>query len=246
MKHLFSLIFISCATLAEADPVVHNGRLVELERGKCKIVQPFDREGFSKVTWSGECLNERAHGDGEAEFTFRDGWFSSKKAIYYGEMIDGQRHGYGETEAKGVFAGEDLTHYRGDYRNGLRHGIGRLYIQGPDGKTFEFEGSFQYSEAIGYGELVFTTEEYVAQAVGEFKDYKPHGYAEMQVQPEKGARATYEGYFQNGRMHGYGVYTKGGRVYEGEFVNGCLPKESLTDMENALIALPKLFGLGDC
>ena len=246
MRALSILTLVLCGASADANPVVHNGRIVDLQSSDCKIVQPFDREGFSRVTWTGECVNGMAHGSGRAEFTFRDGWFSTSRAIFHGEMVDGQRHGFGETEAKGIVLGENLTHYKGQYRNGLRHGIGRLFVEDSSGRTLEYEGSFQYSQITGYGELVLHAQDYVVRIAGEFNDAKPHGYAEFQVDLDNGRRISYHGNFERGRMHGYGIYSTGGRVYEGEFINGCLPRESLTDLEIVLSDIPRFLGLGRC
>lgn len=125
--------------------------------------------------------------------------------------------------------------YKGEYRNGLYHGYGRLEIK--DYGTYE--GSFVDGEQSGYGQFKFDDGKYYAghatnrqmhgygiliftdgtKYVGQFSNGYFHGDGILHLFNN----AKYVGEFLNGKMHGYGCYIKQDsshkEVYKGDFSN---------------------------
>ncbi|WP_159887227.1 stalk domain-containing protein [Paenibacillus puerhi] len=103
--------------------------------------------------------------------------------------------------------------YEGDTVDGLRHGEGRLYL---DGKLW-YEGSFRQNKLNGGGKLYMNGQ---LRYEGGFVADQPHGQAVLLL--ANGSR--YEGDFTRGNQTGQGaLYDAGGRLrYNGEWVNGLM------------------------
>jgi hypothetical protein len=112
----------------------------------CKVANPAPRPGES-ITWSGECKNGFANGqgvlqwylDGQADDRYEGnldlGWASGQGVMarpdgskYAGEWKDSAQHGNGRFEAP------DGSWYEGEWKNGKPHGQGQY--RRPDGKIF--------------------------------------------------------------------------------------------------------------
>lgn len=115
------------------------------------------------VIWKGDCLEGKATGRGELEWTlrrngqiaksngqleFRAGLINGKGLLiestgdrYEGEFLDGKRHG------KGIYTGVKGNRYEGDFRDGKRHGHG-IYVWANQDR---YEGQFQDGKPNGNG-----------------------------------------------------------------------------------------------
>ncbi|MCZ6847493.1 MAG: redoxin family protein, partial [Alphaproteobacteria bacterium] len=93
------------------------------------------------VTWSGPCVNGKAHGKGIVQF-FKAGKPNGDR--YVGDYRNGKAHGWGDhTWPNG-------DRYVGDYRNDKRHGRGVYTFSSGN----RYEGEFRHSSRHGQG--VFT------------------------------------------------------------------------------------------
>ncbi|KAG2239008.1 hypothetical protein Bca52824_089868 [Brassica carinata] len=120
------------------------------------------------------------------------------------DWVDGKYDGFGvETWSKG-------SRYRGQYRQGMRHGTGiyRFYT----GDVYAGEWSNGQSHGCG----VYTSED-GSRFVGEFKWGVKHGLGHYHFRNGD----TYAGEYFADRMHGFGVYLFGNRHrYEGAWHEG--------------------------
>ena len=99
----------------------------------CKIVNLAPQEGES-VTWSGECPNGLANGEGTLT------WFVAgvKTEVYEGMMVDGYAEGRGKLKRRG-------SAYVGEWKKSLQHGRGRYDDE--DGSWYQGE----WSEGLPHG-----------------------------------------------------------------------------------------------
>uniref|UniRef100_A0A0E0BDW0 Peptidase C14 caspase domain-containing protein n=1 Tax=Oryza glumipatula TaxID=40148 RepID=A0A0E0BDW0_9ORYZ len=123
---------------------------------------------------------------------------------YEGDWIDGKYDGYGvETWARG-------SRYRGQYRQGLRHGHGVYRFYTGD----VYAGEWSNGQSHGYG--VHTCED-GSRYIGEFKRGVKHGLGHYHFRNGD----TYAGEYFADRMHGFGVYSfANGHRYEGAWHEG--------------------------
>jgi hypothetical protein len=103
----------------------------------CKVANPFPRPGES-ITWSGECKNGFAHGEGVLQ------WFVNGKADdrYEGNLASGW------AEGQGVLTKADGTKYAGNWKDSMQSGTGRL--DWPDGSWYE--GQWRAGKPHGQGQ----------------------------------------------------------------------------------------------
>ena len=117
---------------------------------------------------------------------------------YKGEYKNGQRHGYG------ILCWSDGTYYEGQFVNGLRHGNGKMIIPSKN-STIIYDGNFRQG--------------------------KRHGYGKQQQQMKKSTTSnnnkssvvinTYMGQWKDDQINGKGyMKMKDGKEYAGEFQNG--------------------------
>uniref|UniRef100_A0A7M5WQX5 Uncharacterized protein n=2 Tax=Clytia hemisphaerica TaxID=252671 RepID=A0A7M5WQX5_9CNID len=106
----------------------------------------------------------------------------------------GERHGYGET----ILTNGDQ--YKGDYKNGLRHGKGEYLFTSsltldanvPVTKTVKYIGHYEENKKTGHGIFIY-----------------PNG-------------SRYEGEWKDNKRHGNGTYYySNGDVYSGDWVQDC-------------------------
>jgi len=159
-------------------------------------------------------------------FTGRKSQKFTDGSRYYGDFVDGKRHGKGTN----YFA--DGAQYDGDFKNGYMNGYGvMVYADGEkyegewaDGKkngqgTYfykngeKYVGHFVDGKWNGFGTYTFANGNRVE---GEFRDGKQHGRGkEIFTDGE-----VFEGIFANGKRCGYGVYHyNNGTRYEGQWEN---------------------------
>jgi hypothetical protein len=103
----------------------------------CKVANPFPRAGET-ITWSGECKNGFAHGEGVLQ------WFLNGKPDdrYEGNLLMGWAQG------KGVLIKPDGAKYAGDWKDSMQHGSGRL--EWPDGSWYD--GDWKAGKPHGHGQ----------------------------------------------------------------------------------------------
>ncbi len=99
----------------------------------CKVANLAPKEG-ERVTWSGECKNGLANGEGTLT------WFESgvKTEVYDGMMIDGYAEGLGKLRSAG-------STYVGEFKKSRQHGRGRY--EDADGSWY----SGEWSEGLPHG-----------------------------------------------------------------------------------------------
>jgi hypothetical protein len=146
---------------------------------------------------------------------------------FIGLLKEGVRDGQGTLKwANGDF-------YEGDFKNGLRHGVGILVEQYGRRK---YHGSWVLSQKEGHGTEIFANgDKYVGEYShdmfngqgelttsggvykGGFKDGLRDGFGIMQFK----TNCRYEGMWSKGRFDGKGLYSwPDSRRYEGQWVNG--------------------------
>ena len=109
-------------------------------------------------------------------------------------------------------------YYKGDIKNGLRHGKGKLYYTNG---TLKYEGDFINDKFEGYGKYFNeNSKNKWKYYIGEWKNGLKHGKGKLF---DKNENLMYEGYFANGKLEGQGkLYSRNGVYYIGEFKNGSM------------------------
>ena len=112
---------------------------------------------------------------------------------------------------KGLRYNKEINHiYKGDFLNGLRHGVGKDYRN-----NSKYEGDFRKDKKCGKGKIVFDSGDIYE---GEFSDNKFNGYGHY-IWFKNGHE--YKGNYLNGKFHGEGFYKWAeNEYYNGEYVNG--------------------------
>lgn len=150
-----------CLLLFKTSPAFSGEWIIDNDTN-CKIWNGNPSPGES-VKWSGQCLNEKATGqgvlqwylngnaNGRYEGEYRDGKENGKGVYtwkngdrYEGDWVDGKSNG------KGVKTWKNGDRYEGDYVDDVRSGFGVYYIK--DGRYLNSEGSEigkQYGKVIG-------------------------------------------------------------------------------------------------
>lgn len=113
----------------------------------------------------------------------QDPYYSEGETIQWtGECKDGKAHGKGM--AVRYSAGEKISTYEGEYKNGVRNGRGRLILKSGTIK----EGSFVNGQLTGEGSM--TTEDGHSY-VGHFVNYRMHGVGTLKL----ANGSSFEGWF---------------------------------------------------
>jgi hypothetical protein len=121
----------------------------------CKIANPFPQPNET-VTWSGECKDGLADGEGVLEWyvdgqprdryegTLKQGWAEGKGTL----VREGMRYSgdwkRSAQDGEGRYEGADGSWYQGQWKEGQPHGQGEY--QGPDGRRISgtwVDGEFQ-------------------------------------------------------------------------------------------------------
>ncbi len=103
----------------------------------CKVANPFPRPGET-ITWSGECKNGFAQGQGVLQW-YLDGQEDDR---YEGNLE------LGWAEGRGVLVRLDGSKYDGDWKQSQQHGNGRF--EAPDGSWYE--GQWKDGKPHGQGQ----------------------------------------------------------------------------------------------
>ena len=103
----------------------------------CKVANTFPRPGES-ITWSGECKDSFANGDGVLQ------WFlNGKEDDRYEGHLD-----MGWADGKGVMTKPDGGKYAGDWKHSTQDGSGRY--EAPDGSWYD--GQWKDGKPHGQGQ----------------------------------------------------------------------------------------------
>jgi hypothetical protein len=131
---------------------------------------------------------------------------------YEGYFSGGKANGFGVQSVRrrlfpGALPSEEVTVYRGDWRDGKREGYGRLEIADSN----VYEGGWVDGKVFGYGKT-FTM---VKGWAGEweecgFKNGYRHGWGVMCVTNDPTETVWWTGGFKEGQRHGYSLKTSGG------------------------------------
>ncbi len=123
--------------------------------------------------------------------------------VYYGEVFDGWRHGYG----KCVWSNGDV--YEGDWLEGKRTGKGKMtYFDGD-----VYDGDWMDDKVHGFGKYNWSTGNYYE---GEWMNNNRHGRGKMTYPWGD----VYDGEWKFGKHQGWGKMSySNGSEYEGEWKN---------------------------
>jgi len=125
----------------------------------------------------------------------------SSGAVYRGEWKEGRRHGYGELLLR------DGTLYRGEWKEGRMDGYGiRRYQEG-----YEYAGQWRGGHREGYGRLEYDNGVVIE---GQWGKGRLNGYGVMLYAD----RLRYAGQWREGRIEGYGrLELRDAYTYEGQW-----------------------------
>ena len=90
------------------------------DRNGCRVWQEEPLAGRASVTWSGECRNGQAHGNGTLTIAWHNLWHRGAESVQEGEMADGKKTG--NWVLRHAFLIE-----RGEYKAGKRTGTWELH-----------------------------------------------------------------------------------------------------------------------
>jgi hypothetical protein len=125
-------------SLVLAAPAVADDMEWIADKRGCKVANPFPRPGES-ITWSGECKNGFAHGQGVLQWFLR----GQPDDRYEGNLQMGWADG------KGVLTKPDGARYEGDWKDSMQQGTGRL--EWPDGSWYD--GDWKAGKPHGHGQF---------------------------------------------------------------------------------------------
>lgn len=148
-----------------------------------------DPQPNQTITWSGPCVNGKAHGRGAVQW-FKDG---EPRSRYEGEMLNGKPHG------RGIYTGEiwdTRFRYEGEWRDGKWHGRG--VITSTNGSRYE--GEVRDSKMHGRGVFTWANG---SRYEGEWRDSQPQGRGIKTSADGSG----YEGEWRDGKLWN-GTFTK--------------------------------------
>eukprot|EP00936_MAST-01D_sp_MAST-1D-sp1_P000372 g372.t1 len=129
---------------------------------------------------------------------FKDG------SVFHGVLKDGQPHGHGK------YTGIDGTSYKGSFRYGHRHGLGKLQLA-----EGVYEGGFENDLFHGKGRFRWTDGR-------EYEGHYVHGKQSGKgIYVDPADRLSYKGQFLDDKFHGHGTLSLAPRVgTAGSEVNG--------------------------
>ncbi|CAD8180765.1 unnamed protein product [Paramecium pentaurelia] len=162
-------------------------------------------------------------------------------SIYFGEVINDQKYGYGEEyfpegdiykgqyknglpNGKGKYIWKNGNQYQGDFQNGLRWGEGFWEQKTEKGIQF-YKGQYVNDKKNGHGHFHYSNG---TEYIGEFNEDQRNGFGEI-MWPE---RATYKGQWKQGLMEGEGVYQ-----YQNHKLQGIWKQNQLISKEKVRVSL---------
>jgi hypothetical protein len=146
MKPIFSrllaALMLAMALIALAHAASDDQEWIADKKG-CKVANPFPRPGEA-ITWTGECKNGYAQGQGVLQW-----YFNGKEDDRYEGNLE-----QGWAEGRGTLYKADGGKYDGEWQHSLQSGMGRY--EAPDGSYYDGQwkdgkpnGSGQYRRPDG-------------------------------------------------------------------------------------------------
>lgn len=197
------LISLSTPSLAKSkEPVLY----AATSKG-CKVA--YDTSTFTKMEWSGDCVDGFAEGFGTQTTIESDG----TEFTWTGRMVQGKSEGYGTAAwfkkdgsahgtVKGNWKNNELVNgtatstrgwiYSGGFKDGIPHGQGTLFFNEGVNKGGSYVGSFQEGEFSGQGVYTYPKG---GSFEGNWLFDKKHG-AGIERGPD--GKVTLTGYWSNG------------------------------------------------
>lgn len=131
------------------------------------------------------------------------------KVAYRGQIKDGKRHGHGKE-----YREDGSLLYEGDYRDGKWHGVGKKFYENG---TPLYKGDYKDGKVHGRGKKFY--ENGILIYEGDVKDGKWHGVGKKY---REDGSLIYEGDFKDSKTHGRGKEYRrdGSLLYEGDFKDG--------------------------
>ena len=130
--------------------------------------------------------------------------FTKDNIIYKGDFLEGIRHGIGKESTK-------YTYYEGSFENNRKHGKGKLIH-----KVLEevYEGDFKEDSITGFGSLLWKNGD---RYIGEVSNKKMHGMGKYFWSDG----SEYEGEYIDNIKVGKGIFKwNNGNIFEGPFDKG--------------------------
>lgn len=143
-------------------------RWAALENQPCQVWNPGKRGQYERFTWSGDCVDGKASGEGRLAWHSRYGM-----SVYEGDMEAGKQHGDGtlrrsdggryqgawhdgKRQGRGTYTWAVGHRYKGDWRDDKPHGFGiARFADGDVFKGLWLRGCYQSSD--GRGAALITT-----------------------------------------------------------------------------------------
>lgn len=188
----------------------------------CKLWSQSSPPGET-VTWSGQCKDGLASGEGEAKWSL-DGTVRETNKV---RLVKGRAEGQAEVRntngmrltaefrnglaVQGTLEMPDGSKYIGQFDDRMNPaGQGRVIL--PDGSLYQ--GEFQGGHATGSGKMTFANGNIY---VGQFKDDKFDGFGTFTYADS----SQYSGLFKDGKFSGHGTLKRAdGTKYIGNWENG--------------------------
>jgi hypothetical protein len=197
------LLALSAGTSASAE----TGGWTEDPITGCSVWSAEDPQPDEGVSWSGDCIEGKASGEGSLVWWDRDGL----KGRYLGGMSNGKVDGEGRLIVRDDEAG-GFHEYLGRFADGNPTGAG--FLRKSDGTRFVGELVDGLHHVKG---LVLTPKGWLIR--GEFTDGEAAGPLLVDYTTEDGER--YFGQAENGKRNGFGILTASDNdFYAGGFAEG--------------------------
>ncbi|TNV72787.1 hypothetical protein FGO68_gene11253 [Halteria grandinella] len=188
--------------------------------GDSKLTECIKKWGWK---WSLNQLNQHARPDSKVQWTTFEGaerkiWNNLQQGVYYGQMQNEKRHGFGIVYT--TDSGSNPWLYECEWKEGSPINEGR-YIWIVGNEWYKFEGTIDDSYYLNGHGSQHNEDGYQYQ--GQWKQGDKHGQGKVIYKDGR----SYEGEWQDNYRHGQGRKTdKDGTYHEGQWkINGIFSKE---------------------
>jgi len=193
------LIFLAGTALGQSDIVRPPTEWIADANNRCKVANAYP-SAAEAITWSGECKDGYADGEGVAQ------WYKAKQAMR--KRYEGEMHG-GFMDGKGKFTFADGDVFEGMFKNGTLNGKGSARWINKN----HYEGDWKDGYPSGQGTYTWASG---SRYTGGWLNGKQNGQGDFKFVNGD----HYVGEFKDGLMDGQGKFTwSDGNVYIGEYRN---------------------------